>query len=66
MSTKLDEYTCPRCLGGIPNDEQRGQYIGAMSRTDNKTEICSPCGTGEAIEDWTGGLTPQSRWLINQ
>jgi hypothetical protein len=43
MSITLDQYTCPRCLGGIPNDLCRGQYIGALSRTDNQTEICSDC-----------------------
>ena len=26
--------------------------IGAISRRDNKTEICSECGTGEAMYDW--------------
>lgn len=66
MSIKLDQHTCPRCLGGIPNDYQRGEYIGAMSRTDNKTEICSDCGQMEAIEEFAGGtLTPQSDWLFH-
>ena len=44
---------CPRCLGLIPNAEFAGMYPGALSRTDNKTEICSDCGNMEAIEDFT-------------
>jgi hypothetical protein len=26
--------------------------MGAISRRDNKTEICSACGTQEALEDF--------------
>lgn len=39
---------CPRCDGYIPNNEQPGKFPGALSRVDNKTEICSDCGTAEA------------------
>lgn len=46
---------CPRCGGFIPNDFQPGAYPGAISRLDNKTEICSSCGTDEAIEDYSTG-----------
>lgn len=42
---------CPRCGWYIPNNEHAGQYPGAISRRDNKTEICSDCGTLEALED---------------
>jgi len=38
---------CPRC----------GQeYTGfpALSRVDNSTSICSPCGTEEAMDDYFG------------
>jgi len=38
---------CPRC-GGYYTD------FPALSRVDNKTSICSPCGTEEAIQDFTG------------
>jgi len=66
MTKTLEPHTCPRCLGGIPNNEQRGQYIGALSRTDNKTEICSDCGTAEAMEDYLASkVRPQNTWLIN-
>lgn len=60
----LDQHTCPRCLGGIPNDTHRGLYVGALSRTDNKTMICSSCGTHEALEDFTGTRTTQENWAI--
>jgi ribosomal protein S27AE len=41
--------TCPRCgrdYQGYP----------ALSRLDNKTEVCSPCGTDEALRDMLGLL----------
>tara|TARA_R100001244_G_scaffold68747_1_gene56193 strand:- start:80 stop:253 length:174 start_codon:yes stop_codon:yes gene_type:complete len=41
---------CPRC---------KRMYRGfpALSRRDNKTEICSDCGTAEALSDFIlGGL----------
>jgi len=40
---------CPSCGGFIPNNETPGAYTGALSRKDNKTEICSSCGTKEAL-----------------
>jgi RNA polymerase subunit RPABC4/transcription elongation factor Spt4 len=43
---------CPNCGGFIPNNETPGAYFGALSRKDNKTEICSSCGTAEALLDW--------------
>jgi uncharacterized protein with PIN domain len=48
---------CPRCEGFIPNNDTPGAYPGAISRLDNKTEICSECGTIEAMLDWQGELT---------
>lgn len=47
-----DEHTCPRCKGGIPNDARRGEYMGALSRRDNETIICSACGDAEAMDDF--------------
>jgi hypothetical protein len=38
---------CPRC--GKPYN-----HFPALSRYDNKTLICSPCGTDEAMMDFTG------------
>jgi hypothetical protein len=43
---------CPKCDGYIPNNENPGAYPGAISRADNKTEICSDCGTQEALKDF--------------
>lgn len=48
----LLKHVCPICKGGIPNDQAPGMYPGAISRRDNKTEICSNCGTVEAMDDW--------------
>ena len=42
-----DVKFCPRC-GGYYAD------FPALSRVDNETSICSPCGTEEAIQDFTG------------
>jgi len=40
---------CPICNGPIPNQEHKGQYPGALSRFDNETEVCSVCGSAEAM-----------------
>ena len=48
----LEQFRCPTCDGYIPNNDQPGAYMGALSRRDNKTEICSACGTEEALEDY--------------
>lgn len=50
-----EKFRCPRCNGFIPNNVDIGAYCGALSRLDNKTEICSSCGEEEAIEDWLDG-----------
>lgn len=56
---------CPRCGHYIPNDENPGQYPGALSRTDNKTEVCSPCGEAEALEEYLGPrLMSQEEWTV--
>lgn len=36
---------CPRC------GEQYINYTASLSRRDNLTDICRPCGTAEALED---------------
>ena len=59
----MDQHTCPRCMGGIPNDSCRGEYPGALSRTDNQTYVCSQCGQQEALEQFHfGSPLPQSLW----
>ena len=40
---------CPFCGGEIPTKFRQGEYPGALSRFDNRTEICSDCGTAEAL-----------------
>jgi len=38
---------CPRC-------NQLWTGFPAVGRVDNKTEICSPCGLAEALDDFNG------------
>ena len=45
----LKKYECPTCDGYIPNNKTPGAYPGALSRVDNETEVCSECGTREAL-----------------
>lgn len=52
---EMDKPICPRCKGYIPNNEKPGEYPGALSRKDNKTEVCSACGQEEAFEDYFAG-----------
>ena len=40
---------CPICEGAVPSEEHKGRYPGALSRFDNNEEICSACGTAEAM-----------------
>jgi len=42
-----DIKVCPRC---------GNEYTGfpALSRVDNKTSICSPCGEEEGLDDFYG------------
>jgi predicted RNA-binding Zn-ribbon protein involved in translation (DUF1610 family) len=45
MDAKYKIWKCPRC-GNVTTDYP------ALSRKDNKTEICSDCGTDEAMGDF--------------
>lgn len=62
---------CPRCMGFIPNNDAPGEYIGALSRADNETEVCSPCGHEEALIDFANGeyrngtAHDMSRWPVS-
>lgn len=53
---------CPTCGDWIPNNQSPGAYPGAISRRDNKTEICSECGQREALEDYLAARK-DGRWL---
>lgn len=56
-SNKQEQFReCPRCSHFIPNDDTPGAYPGAISRLDNKTEICSSCGVEEALLQYQGLL----------
>ena len=50
---------CPRCerrvLGRFP----------ALSRVDDATPICSPCGTDEALHDLIGSPLGSRAWVIS-
>jgi|3_EtaG_2_1085321.scaffolds.fasta_scaffold07453_2 hypothetical protein len=46
---------CPRCTFKM-------SLHPALSRTDNCTDICSECGTLEALEVFAGMLMPQEEW----
>lgn len=62
----MSNPVCPRCLGFIPNSITPGAYPGALSRTDNATEICSDCGTQEALEQHlVGAPRPQTDWVTS-
>ena len=57
VSSEKEKFReCPRCSHFIPNDLTPGAYPGAISRLDNKTEICSDCGTEEALLQFQGLL----------
>lgn len=50
---------CPRCESNrfTPYGDQKATDEApspALSRTDNQTYICSPCGTDEAMRDLQG------------
>ena len=54
---------CPRC-------QQRFLpigYRGAMSRADDATEVCSPCGQDEALTQFTssGYTEPVEEWPVD-
>jgi hypothetical protein len=53
---------CPRCGGFIPSNARPGEYLGALSRVDNATEVCSDCGTEEALV----ALFPIEKWPVFQ
>jgi predicted RNA-binding Zn-ribbon protein involved in translation (DUF1610 family) len=51
MSKVIDvqfEMSCPRCGGAM----REVRVMNALSRRDNETYICSPCGTNEGLLDY--------------
>lgn len=67
---KAENNVCPRCGGGVPSDERRGEYMGALSRVAD-VEICSMCGMDEAVAFLVtagreNGLVPVEQWPIER
>ena len=55
----LTSWTCPRC------DLVRPPQWRALSRMDNETYICNPCGDDEAMRDHLGDPpVPVDEWPI--
>ena len=61
MTENKNAPICPSCGGFIPNNQHPGAYMGAISRKDNKTEICSSCGIDEALADFFTRVTSDDR-----
>jgi transcription elongation factor Elf1 len=49
----MKKFNCPRC-------QEDSKDFPAISRRDNKTEICSQCGVDEAMADYFG---KEDNWL---
>jgi len=61
---KAKDDICPRCGGDVPNTLSKGVYQGALSRFAD-FEICSACGTAEALQDFVGRPPiPDDEWFI--
>ncbi len=57
--------TCRRCGRVARWNDPFHRGVGALSRIDNKTMICSDCGVDEAMENFfEGTITPMSDWPI--
>jgi hypothetical protein len=64
-----DWNLCPRCGGHIPDNVHIGRDEGALSRWDNKTHICSACGSEEAMLQLQGkDISPEgpNKWIEKQ
>lgn len=44
----METNYCPRC------GSEMSESVNALSRHDNTTYVCSPCGTSEAIRAFMG------------
>lgn len=67
---RAKDNICPRCLGAVPNEKNKGKFMGALSRVAD-VEICSLCGEDEALAALltagkVNGLIPQSEWPIDR
>ena len=64
---------CPRCGFNryTPYDQQGVEYDPAapppaLSRKDNETYVCSPCGHDEAMRNFAGDDLQDEVWPLNQ
>lgn len=53
--------TCPKCGENTLRTDR--PVMNALSRTDNRTYVCSSCGTLEALEDFLGNGASKENWL---
>lgn len=64
---EAENNICPRCLGAVPSEADKGKYPGALSRVAD-VEICSLCGQDEAIghffTEGETGMIPVEQWPI--
>ena len=60
MEAQVAGARCPRCDGPL----WAGEYHPAVSRTDDATDVCAPCGLREALEQYAGVLAPQAAWPV--
>ena len=64
--TVADTGECPRC--GTPFSMRRPIEANALSRCtrgadDAPLYVCTPCGHGEAMEQYAGALAPVTAWV---
>lgn len=62
LSAESQPPVCPICYNYIPNNQTPGAYPGALARYDNQTEICSECGTTEALVGMMAPAEVLSAW----
>jgi hypothetical protein len=66
-ATGKAEILCPRCeLNHYTPYGMEGEHPKpALSRADNHTHICSPCGTAEGMEDFLhGSVASKEEWPL--
>ena len=65
-------HLCPRCQVNYytPYKSDGDPYTypyPALSRIDNETYICSPCGSDEAVRDWQKlPPIPPDQWPVKE
>lgn len=57
---------CPRCrANAYAWGRNGGARPPALSRVDDKTYVCEPCGTDEALREWIGLALPgKDQWPV--